>query len=259
MEPYVPIPKSEMDRPSLLGILNKTWFGISLGISSFIWFFACAILYALTKSSDLVHKYPVRYWAKTVFFMTRVKVNVIGLDKLEKDQPYLFFPTHHGQMDFFALMGYLTLNWRVVAKSNIKNYPLGGWVGTMVGHVFVEREDPAEARKGMQEILDVLKSGRGIILFPEGGLKKCRELREFKRGSFIIARKAMVPMVPIVIVDKVFRGGNKGRYTIHPREVTITICDPIMAVKGESAKRLIEKVRAPMIELWPYEVVDTTK
>lgn len=81
-------------------------------------------------------------------------------------------------------------------------------------------------RKCFAYIDKLLKSGRKVIIFPEGSMwPYYNEVRPFKDGAFKFASKNDVPIIPISIT---FRK-PKGLYRLYKRKplVTITIMEPV--------------------------------
>lgn len=58
--------------------------------------------------------------------------------------------------------------------------------------------EPNTADKdGLRRIIDLIKQGESILIFPEGTRSRTGSLIEAKRGILLIARKTGVPIVPI--------------------------------------------------------------
>jgi 1-acyl-sn-glycerol-3-phosphate acyltransferase len=92
---------------------------------------------------------------------------------------------------------------------------------------------------------DSLRAGNSFLIFPEGTRSRTGELLPFKKGGFIMAIQAQVPVVPVAV-----QGGRsamrKGSAIVHPVHVSVRIGEPI-PTKGISLDErdlLIERVRA---------------
>ena len=66
----------------------------------------------------------------------------------------------------------------------------------------MDRDDPREGLKVINEVANQVKNGRNFLIFPEGTRSKNgNRLGEFKSGSFKAATKAKCPIVPMAIID----------------------------------------------------------
>jgi 1-acyl-sn-glycerol-3-phosphate acyltransferase len=85
-----------------------------------------------------------------------------------------------------------------MARSTLfRTQPLGFMI-TALDAVPVDRE--ASALAGMKTVIERLKRGAAVIVFPEGTRTSTGRLGEIKAGFSILARRAGVPIVPVAIV-----------------------------------------------------------
>jgi len=55
-----------------------------------------------------------------------------------------------------------------VAKSDVRSWPVFGWLASRAGTIFVSRDTPAKVAVQLREMEQPLREGRPVILFPEG-------------------------------------------------------------------------------------------
>ena len=114
--------------------------------------------------------------------------------------PCVFIANHQAYCDIMAVLKALEgKQVGFIAKDEfIKTPILGAWILKIRG-LFIKRGDARESLKTIQEGVELLQQGFSLVIFPEGK-RSCGEgLDEFKPGSFKLATKAKVPVVPITI------------------------------------------------------------
>ena len=81
----------------------------------------------------------------------------------------------------------------------------------------LEKDNPRQGIVIINEVAKEVASGKKYILFPEGGYKfnNRNKVCDFKAGSFKIALKSKVPIIPVALVDsyKVFNSFHFGPIT----------------------------------------------
>ena len=90
-------------------------------------------------------------------------------------------------------------SFRFVAGEALKSEVPIGWVLKRLGTEFVERYEREHGVADTDRIVDLVRAGRSLVMFPEGGLARAPGLRPFHMGAFVIAAQAGVPAVPIAI------------------------------------------------------------
>jgi len=90
----------------------------------------------------------------------------------------------------------------------------------MAGFVPVERENREAAAGSVDEALKYLKEGLSFAVYPEGTRSRDGRMLPFKKGTFLMAVRAKVPVVPVSIVgaQDLMR---KGEWAVRPGDVTI--------------------------------------
>ncbi|MEG2769629.1 MAG: lysophospholipid acyltransferase family protein, partial [Oscillospiraceae bacterium] len=149
------------------------------------------------KCDELAHR-EVPKWANSLLKLAGVKVTVHGSENLPS-VPCVFVANHESYYDIPIMLTTLGKPFGLMAKKEIMKLPLiRTWMKNL-GCVFVDRKDPRAAMQSLNEAEAFVKMGRSMVIFPEGTRAKDGVIGEFKSGSFRIATKAKVPLVPVRI------------------------------------------------------------
>ena len=117
-------------------------------------------------------------------------------------------------------------------------------------HVLIDRADRGSARQALKVAAAEIQSGKTIAVFPEGTRGASDELSEFKKGGFLIAKKAAVPVVPVGILGS--RGvWNRDEWLPRAGRVTVRIGTPIEPeeIRRLGVDELADRVRTSMRDL----------
>lgn len=136
-------------------------------------------------------------------FIHRSLVALIGLEIVVHGEPRrapgtLFVANHLSWADI-PLFGAL-LGTAFVAKSQVRTYPLIGWLASLAGTLFVDRERPGQAPTQAAELRNGLLAGERLMLFPEGTSSAGRTVLPFKSALFAaVDAAADVNIQPVTI------------------------------------------------------------
>jgi lyso-ornithine lipid O-acyltransferase len=86
-----------------------------------------------------------------------------------------------------------------VAKGEVLAWPIIGAIGHALGVTFVRRGDPMARVRALRHVHDLLAAGVPVLNFPEGTTTDGSRVRPFHRGTFGIAQRLGVPVVPLAI------------------------------------------------------------
>jgi 1-acyl-sn-glycerol-3-phosphate acyltransferase len=108
---------------------------------------------------------------------------------------------HQSHMDipilFAALSGW---NFRFLAKESLFTIPVFGPAMRRMGHVAIDRGNRRKAMESIQEAVDLVSRGIGLLVFPEGTRSMdYSKLQEFKTGGMIVALKCHAQVAPLVL------------------------------------------------------------
>ncbi len=185
-----------------------------------------------------------RTWGNINLWASGVKVDVRGLENINKLGPYIFVSNHQGWFDIFTALGKLPLPFSWLAKEELFKIPVLGHAMYRAGYIPIDRKDRRKALSGMNRAAEVIQRGTSVFVFPEGTRSTDGVIRDFKKGGFVLAAKSQQPIVPISISGS-YRILHKNSWAIHPGEIRLSISRPIRAEGSDSRNRdlLMKQVR----------------
>ena len=163
-------------------------------------------------------------------------IRVQGAENLEPNRAYVYMANHCSLVDIPAMFAYMPYQFRVMAKKELFYVPFMGWHLWTAGNFPVDRSDARKTAHSLRKVVEGIRGGKSLAVFPEGTRSADGKLGDFKPGSFKIAVRAGVPIVPIAI-----RGTHEilPKHSLVPRpgEVEVIIGKPI-CTSGLSEKEV---------------------
>ncbi|WP_433535518.1 lysophospholipid acyltransferase family protein [Micromonospora sp. CA-249363] len=127
----------------------------------------------------------------------------------------LLVANHVSWLDILAVLAVAPT--RMVAKREIRSWPVVGLLAAAAGTVFVDRSRPRALPTTVRRLADALRAGRSVAVFPEGttwcagdGAAECRPGGGFRPAMFQAAIDAGAPVVPLRLG---YRSGHTGAGT----------------------------------------------
>ena len=163
-------------------------------------------------------------WALSVIKVSGCKVKVSGKENIPKGS-VCFVSNHCGYFDIVLLLAYCDRPFGFVAKKELLLVPfLNIWI-FILGGLFIDRSSIRKAVRTINEGVQRIKSGSGMLIFPEGHRSKGRGLLPFHPGSLKLATMAEAPIIPVAIEGSydVF----EKHYRVVSASVSLSFLEPI--------------------------------
>jgi 1-acyl-sn-glycerol-3-phosphate acyltransferase len=185
-----------------------------------------SVFFSIFDGSGHLQHWCARRWSDFIFFVSRVRVEVDGLEKLSQQRGYVLVANHLSMFDHWAFLSYLPFQFRFAAKSSLFKIPFLGWHLRRSGNLPVYFGSPRQTLKGYQEVARKIRSGISLVIYPEGGRTFDGVMQRFKRGPFLLARTAEAPIVPVTIIGAHLLL-KRGSMVIRPGTMRLIVHDPL--------------------------------
>src|SRR6185437_4807249 len=230
----------------MFSLLRSYLFTAPLICLSTIWFGAIGILLSFFESDGRRQIEVARVWSRSLLWIVGVRVQIEGLEHIDRHASYVFAANHLSYMDTPVVLTYIPVQFRFLAKKGLFQIPFLGTHLARAGHISVPRDNPRAAVKTLSLAAETVRRlGVSLLVFPEGGRSEDGELQAFKEGAAYIAIKAGVPVVPICLIGtrEVLAFGSS---LFHPGLVRLRIGRPIPTSDLTLGSRgaLTEKIRS---------------
>jgi 1-acyl-sn-glycerol-3-phosphate acyltransferase len=230
-------------RARLRGWLTTAYAALFMAL----FFFSSLPVMVATRSGALPMWFARKAWAPWGLWMAGAEVTVRQLAPLPQG-PAIFAANHSSAIDIWLALAAIPRSVRFIAKSEVFAWPVFGWYMALGGHVPVDRRDHARAVASLARAAEMVRGGTSRIVFPEGTRSRDGQVHAFKKGPFVIAEQAGVPVVPVAITGS-GRITPKNQLHVHPGPVQVTFGRPILPSEHPGRDSLLRAVRQQVIEM----------
>lgn len=234
----------------LLYPLLNVFQALFLVVWGAFWITLAGVMMVLTLNGNVPLMMARRFWAPMHWRITGSRMLVEPLPDIDWSRPYIFLMNHQSAMDIPCAFGALPVNIRFLAKHVLKYVPFLGWYMAMTGMIFINRSSRKEAMKSLKRAGERIRAGKSILAFPEGTRSRDGLILPFKKGSFVLAIEAQVPIIPVAIEGSL-RALPTGGIWARPHSIRVKVGQPIETKGLTLANRdaLLRQVRDALIQL----------
>lgn len=215
----------------MINRLISILFLIFIGLTSAVFFVVALLIWLLTVAFDrrlvLLHLFS-SFWASLyLWLMPAWSVHVEGRRKPAWQRNFVIVSNHQSQLDILvAFRLFIPFKW--VSKTEVFNLPFIGWNMRLNRYIKLKRGDKAGIARMFADCEKALSQGNSIFMFPEGTRSKTGDIKAFKPGAFILAKKMGVPILPVAI-NGTHAALPKYSLNFHGRQhMYIRVLDPIL-------------------------------
>lgn len=193
-------------------------------------------------------RWCARLYSSLAMPILGLKREVHNWDTLNESRPCIVVANHQSNWDLFIVGGIVPDRTVSLGKKSLKLLPIFGQLYWLAGNVLIDRGNPKKAKEAMETTKDALtKKNTTIWIFPEGTRNQGKNLLPFKKGAFVTAINAGVPIVPVCCSSYLehFSLGNLNNGTAKIKVL------PAVSTEGlqqKDAAQLMHSVEADMLK-----------
>jgi len=174
-----------------------------------------------------------------------LRLQINGLDSLDKNKTYVFMPNHLSFLDGPLMFMIIPRAVRVIVKKEVFRIPIIGWAMKIAEFIPVDRKGIRGGKKSVDRATGLMsEKGYDFLIFPEGTRSLDGTLKTLKRGGFFVAVNSQTDIVPVSI-QGTFEIMPKGRFFVGRGLIKVEF-HPVISVQdntSDNLPNLLEKVR----------------
>jgi 1-acyl-sn-glycerol-3-phosphate acyltransferase len=173
-----------------------------------------------------------------------------------KAEQRIYFANHQSHLDWVLIWAALPLELRahtrpIAARDYWTSSPFKEWLTTAVFHAVYVSRTRVDDQDPLGPLVDALKNGDSLVIFPEGTRSNKEEPQAFKSGLYHLAEQfPHVNLVPAWI-DNVQRVMPKGEVVPVPILCTVTFGEPMKLAAGEDKRAFLDRARQAVLAVRP--------
>jgi 1-acyl-sn-glycerol-3-phosphate acyltransferase len=180
-----------------------------------------ASIVTLFDASGRCYAFHARLWARFGLALNHTPVELRGTEHLP-DGPFILMSNHQSSFDILALLATVPRRIYWIAKQELFDIPVFGPSMQRGGYIALDRSDGRKALKSMGNAAAIIRQGSSVVMFPEGTRTRDGQLLPFKRGGFMLAVRAGVPVIPATINGS-GRVNPSGLIRLYSGRITLTL------------------------------------
>lgn len=155
----------------------------------------CAFIFP--KLDEIGRTQRIKNWSAKLLSICGVHVTLKHAEGADKAPHALIVANHLSWLDIFVINSIEPC--RFVAKSEIRGWPLIGWLCDKVGTIFIARGKQRDVRRIYEGLVHRLHEGERVAFFPEGKATLQGQVDNFHSNLFEAAIAANVPVQPYAL------------------------------------------------------------
>ncbi len=139
----------------------------------------------------------MRRFNRILRLLLNVEIDLDGARDRLGTGGHFIISNHFGYLDGIVLGSLFPVIF--VTKRQVKRWPVIGQLLTLLGTIFVDRENKQDVLRVIDRISATLNQGANVLIFPEGTSTNGEKLLPFQSSFFAAPLMARAPVAPITI------------------------------------------------------------
>jgi 1-acyl-sn-glycerol-3-phosphate acyltransferase len=136
--------------------------------------------------------YWIFSWMFSLVFRSFFWLKVEGLDNIPRKSNFIIISNHNSFLDPAVIMASVRRKIHCLAIRDIYSFPWLSW--------FLKVAETLPVGSSSEKAIDLLNNDKNVGLFPEGGVSRDGQLKEFRRGAVLLAYKTGRPIIPCAVI-----------------------------------------------------------
>ena len=175
-----------------LFVLPITWLYL-IALSVFMY----VLSHMPRKFSGRYYHFLACYWCRVFVRALDVDLRLVNKNKQALPEQYILIANHPSALEDFGVPALFDIY--PLAKAGVRDWIVLGRISDYAGTIYVERGSASSRHAAKQALADAVKSGKNIVIFPEGGCKGSRIYEKFQTGAFDISLQTGIPVLPVFL------------------------------------------------------------
>ncbi len=189
---------------NILRLLWRAWFVLIAGLPIII--LSPFVYLAIVFDRQKCFTWMKHFWGSWVLFWMGFRIKVDQQAQIDPSKSYIIIGNHTSVMDIMVLLKVIYLPFVFVGKVELSKIPIFGYLYKK-SNIMVNRKSPKSRKEVYDQVVDFVKKGNSVAVYPEGGVPDPKFLlAPFKNGAFRMAIEHKLPIIPMVYLD------NKRKY-----------------------------------------------
>lgn len=218
----------------VVNIVRALWLAVSMITGACI----VSLVMLTTQNQEWALAVARIYWSPWIVWGTMSSFLIEGTDEIPNDGPCIVISNHQSMLDIPLHFYAIQRSVRFLGKHTLRNVPIVGLYMQFMGMIFVNRDDPQDRRRSLEECLSLLNKNHLLLIYAEGTRSKDGYLLPLKPGAFQMAALAQVPIVvcaldgPYELVPK-----DSLLWKSHPLRMRFKRIEPPTSVKPQAIRQ----------------------
>jgi len=230
--------------------LSGTVWGWFVIVSMTILFGTLAVLTSWIPPRGRLFLFWARAWSNALLVLCGIPTRIEASAPAVAVPQAVFMSNHESLVDIPLLFVAIRQDVRFLAKRSLFCVPFLGWSMWLAGFVPVDRERKEKAVNVFEALERRVRTGRSVLVFPEGTRSRSGELQPFRKSGFLLAMRTGLPIVPVAVSGAREVVGADSLW-IRRSPATLRIGDPIPTTGLPLSERtaLMDRVRREILRL----------